>query len=106
MCDRWWASDLLLLRLRLQQALIPVVLESPQLLLQLLSLPFRPAEGVLHLLPQLAQGQLLLRQQAATRGLLWGGGRAAISTRGFRNGVLGGEVDFPTFSETSLSTSS
>lgn len=67
-------SDLLLLGLGLQQTLIPLVLETPQLVLKLLAVLLRSTELLLGLLPQLPQGGPVLRLQAVPHGFLPPGG--------------------------------
>lgn len=67
-------SDLLLVGLGLQQTLIPLVLETRQLVLKLLALFLRSTELLLGLLPQLPQGGPVLCLQAVPHRFLPQGG--------------------------------
>jgi len=71
-------SNLLFLRLSLQQTLISVMLETSQFILQLLAFSLCPVELILRILPQPPQGALMLHQQAVTHDFL--GNRAAKNT--------------------------
>lgn len=106
-------SDLLFLALCLQQALISVVLQTPQLSLQLLSFSLCSVELLLRLLSEPPQSALLLLQQTLPHHFLWS--RAAkhgyirLIQKVKESGSTSGNCEphkLLTFSETSLSVSS